>query len=367
MRGIVMSVKINEEQRKPIENARREKLRREKPLVYEKIMKYEEKEARGESTAIIDFCYDYRCNMHCAHCSNLSFAKKERALTIEDIRDIARQADELGLAQFNISGGEPLTFPDLDELILALNPERFHIAMSSNGMLLTEELAKHLKEIGLDKIRISLDSIDPDVYNVTRQEQDHNAYHKAIKALEIAAKAGLQTGIMSVISHQNCQTDNTIQLAKFAHEKNYNLDLFVARAIGRWEGKEEVLITPDDNEFLMNLRNQYPEVHRDTFPTYGKKAECGCVNRVLHLTKYGDILPCAFIHISIGNIFEESLADIIDRGNRIKWFKYKGSLCLSGENRKFIREYMSKFYGKPLPISYKDAFTADDFIDGIVR
>ena len=360
-------VKINEEDRKPIENARRAKLKREKPLVYEKIVKYDEKEANGECTAIIDFCYDYKCNMHCSHCCNLSFSKKEREMTVEDVADIARQADELGLAQFNISGGEPLTFSDLDEVIKAIDPQKFHISMSSNGLLLTKEKAKHLKKIGLDKIRISVDSINPEIYNQTRQVKGETVYNKAIEALFNAREAGLQATIQSVMSHQNCISEDTEKLAEFAHENGFNLDVLIARAIGEWEGKEEVLITPEDNKFLMELRNKYPEVHRDTFPTYGKKAECGCVSRNLHITKYGDVLPCVFIHISIGNIFEEPLADIIERGNRIKWFKEKNSLCLSGENKKFIREYMTKFYGKPLPISYKEAFTEEDFIDGVVR
>lgn len=360
-------VKIDEQNRKPIENQRRAKLKAEKPLVYEKIIKYDEKEKNGECTAIIDFCYDYRCNMNCAHCCNLSFAKKERCLTVSDVAEIARQADEIGLAQFNISGGEPLTFPDLDEVIKAINPEKFHISMSSNGLLLTKERAKHLKQMGLDKIRISIDSINPEVHNETRRTKGNTAYNKAIEALYNAREAGLQATIQSVMSHQNCQTEDTENLAKFAHDNGYNLDVLIARAVGQWEGKEEVLITPEDNEYLKELRNKYPEVHRDTFPTYGKIPECGCVNRNLHITKYGDVLPCVFIHISIGNIYEEPLKDIIARGMRIKWFKEKNALCLSGENKKFIREYMSKFYGKPLPISYKDAFTEEDFIDGVVR
>ena len=77
--------------------------------------------------------------------------------------------------------------------------------------------------------------------------------------------------------------------------------------------------------------------------------------------------PCVFIHISIGNIFEEPLKDIIERGLRIKWFNEYQPLCLSGEHRNFIKKYMSEFYGKPLPISYKEAFTAEDFVDGIAR
>lgn len=362
-----MSVKINEETRKPIENARRAKLKAEKPLVYEKIIKYDEKFARGESIALIDFCFDYKCNMHCQHCSNLSFAKKEREMTLEDLKDVARQADELGLAQFNISGGEPLVFDNLDEIIMALNPEKFHIAISTNGLLLTPEKAKHLKEIGVDKIRISLDSFDEEKYNENRNQKVSGAYNKAIEALYVAKDAGFQTGINTVISHQNCQTKETEALAKFANENELNLDVFIARAIGAWEGKEEVLITAEDNDYLKELRNKYPVVHRDTFPTYGQDRGCGTVRNILHITKYGDVLPCVFIHISIGNIFEEPLKDIIERGFRIKWFNEYQPLCLSGEHRNFIRKYMSKFYGKPLPISYKDAFTAEDFIDGEVR
>lgn len=353
-------IQVNEEQRKPIENARREKLRKEKPLVYEKIIKYDEKLAHGESTAIIDFCFDYKCNMNCTHCTNARFEREGREMTIEDLKDFAKQADELGLAQFNISGGEPLCFDNLDEIIDALNPEKFHISMSSNGLLLTEEKAKHLKSIGLDKMRISLDSIDEETYLQTRKIE--GTYQKAKNALFISKNAGIQTAIQTVVSHQNCQTKATEDLAKFANDNDFNLDVLVARATGRWEGKEEVLITKEDNEFLLNLRNKYPVVHRDTFPTYGQNRGCGAVKNVLHLTKYGDILPCVFIHISIGNIFEEPLKDIIERGLSLKWFGQYCPNCLSGENKTFIRNYMSKFYGKPLPISYKDVFTEKDYI-----
>lgn len=358
-------IKINEEQRKPIENERRAKLKAEKPLVYEKIIKYDEKVAKGESAAIIDFCFDYKCNMHCKHCCNLSFAKKDREMTLDDLRDFARQADELGLAQFNISGGEPLTFDNLDDIIAALDPEKFHIAISSNGLLLTKERAKHLKEIGVDKIRISLDSFDEEKYKETRHQE--HAYSKAVQALFNAQEAGMQTGINTMISHQSCITPETEALAKFANDNGFNLDILIARAIGAWEGKEEVLISREDDDYLKNLRNEYPVLTRDTYPSYGQNRGCGTVKYILHLTKYGDILPCAFIHISLGNIFEEPLKDIIERGLRIKWFNEYQPLCLSGEHRNFIKKYMSKFYGKPLPISYKEAFTEDDFIDGVVR
>jgi MoaA/NifB/PqqE/SkfB family radical SAM enzyme len=86
------------------------------------------------------------------------------------------------------------------------------------------------------------------------------------------------------------------------------------------------------------------------------------VNSNLHLTQYGDILPCGFIHIALGSIFEEPLGDILQRGLSIKHFKEFNPLCLSGEDRHFIDTYMSKFYGKPLPVHWSEVFGEEDFI-----
>ena len=126
-------------------------------------------------------------------------------------------------------------------------------------------------------------------------------------------------------------------------------------------GIQQVLIDEADAEFLRNAHEQYPVLHRDTFPSYGIHKGCGCVDSTLHLTPYGEILPCVYIPISLGSIFEETLADIIKRGQSIKCFQKFSSLCLSGEDREFISTYMAKSYGKPLPIHWTEAFGEDDF------
>ena len=140
---------------------KRELLRLEKPYVYEKIMKYDEKVKKGESIAILQFQYDYTCNFKCEHCSVKRFqGKKEgRYFTIPDVRELSRQADEMGLAHIVITGGEPLVFPDFDDLVKAIDPQKFYITSDTNGWLLDDKRAKHLKNIGLDKIQLSLDSL----------------------------------------------------------------------------------------------------------------------------------------------------------------------------------------------------------------
>ena len=351
---------MSSEVKKQKENSRRERLRREKPLVYEKVIKLDEKFARGECVAMVDITFDYACNLRCRHCSNSSFAKKDRELTVDALRDFSEQADEMGLCLLNISGGEPLVFKELDNVIRALNPEKFHLSMSSNGLLLTEEKARHLKTIGLDKIKISVDSINEQLHNRNRNKE--GSFHKAFEALFIAKKAGLDVIIQHVVTRQNTQTQETEDLAKFAAENGFMLDIINVKALGRLEGRHDVLINEEDAAFLRALHEKYPVARRDLFPSYGIDRGCGAVNSTFQLTKYGDILPCGYIHISIGNIFEEKLKDIIDRGLRIKHFRRYSSKCLSGEDRNFIEKYMTKFYGKPLPIHWTEAFSEEDFL-----
>lgn len=346
--------------KKQVENSRREKLRREKPLVYEKVIKLDEKFARGECVAMVDITYDYACNLRCRHCSNSEFAKKDRELTVAALRDFSEQADEMGLCLLNISGGEPLVFPDLDEVISALNPQKFHLSMSTNGHMLTPEKARHLKAIGLDKMKISVDSINEKLHNMNRNKD--GSYNKAFKALFTAKEAGLDVIVQHVVTRQNTQTPETEELAKFATENGFMLDIINVKAIGRLEGRHDILINDEDAAFLRNLHEKYPVARRDLFPSYGIDRGCGAVNSTFQLTKYGDILPCGYIHISIGNIFEEKLKDIIDRGLRIKHFRKYSPKCLSGEDRCFIEKYMTKFYGKPKPIHWTEAFTDEDFI-----
>ena len=92
---------------KPSEKEKRNKLKKEKPYVYEKILKFEEKLKKGESIAIIQFQCDYNCNFSCIHCSARRFMgkKNKRSFTVDDVKKLSKQADELGLARFVMTGG----------------------------------------------------------------------------------------------------------------------------------------------------------------------------------------------------------------------------------------------------------------------
>jgi MoaA/NifB/PqqE/SkfB family radical SAM enzyme len=339
---------------------RREKLRREKPLVVAKMLKLEERFAAGVPTPVVDICYDRACNLHCRHCFTARFEKKARSLTPADLKKFSDEAHELGLCQLVLSGGEPLVLKDLRDVIAALQPDKFHLSMSSNGFFLTKEMAKNLKSWGLDKVKISVDDFDEAAHDANRNRK--GAFRKAMDALFNAKEAGLNVVMQSLITHQNCRTERTVDLAKFAQENGFVVDVMIAHAVGEWEAKHEMLIDEQDAAFMRKVNEQYPALHRDTFPTYGINRGCGCVRSNLHLTQYGDILPCGFMHISLGSIFEEELGDILQRGVSIRHFREYNPLCLSGEDNAFIKKYMTKFYGRPLPVHWSEIFGDEDFV-----
>ncbi|MEE9119635.1 MAG: SPASM domain-containing protein, partial [Calditrichia bacterium] len=98
------------------------------------------------------------------------------------------------------------------------------------------------------------------------------------------------------------------------------------------------------------------------FGLRGKKVlDIGSGKGDMSVTQYGDVLPCPYIHTSIGNVFEEPLKDIIQRGLNIKYFGEHVDTCLIAEDRKFIDKYIvKKIYGKLLPVPCSEIFTDED-------
>jgi MoaA/NifB/PqqE/SkfB family radical SAM enzyme len=349
-------------QLKPDENKKRDLLKKEKPRVYEKIMKYDEKVKRGESIAILQFQYDYRCNFRCRHCdiTGLQVKKKNRFFTIDDVKELSRQADEMGLAHLVITGGEPLVFPDFDDIVRAVDPQKFYITSDTNGWFLDAEKAKHLKSIGLDKIQLSLDSLSADEHDEFRRKPGSHA--RAVKAIDAALDAGLNIILATVVTKQRIRLQEFIDFLEFAKKKGVGVFVTYAKPVGEWEGNFAVLINKDDMGYLKNLGKKY-NVFTHLTPAYGLNLGCIAVKRMVSITKYGDVMPCPYIHVSLGNFFEEPLKDIIERGLKIKYFRNYIDTCLIAEDRRFINDYESKkIYGKPPPVPCAEVFTNEDFI-----
>jgi len=348
---------------KPSETEKRSLLKKEKHRVYEKIMKFDEKVKRGESIAIIQFQYDYTCNFRCKHCSVKRFqGKKEgRYFTINDVKELSRQADEMGLAHFVITGGEPLVFPDFDDLVKAIDPQKFYITSDTNGWFLDDERARHLKSIGIDKIQLSLDSLSTTEHNKFRQKPE--SHERALRAIDAAKSAGLNIIVQTVVTKQRVRSKEFIEFIEFLNGKGVGVFVTYAKPVGSWEGNFDVLVDRSDMDYVRELEKKY-NIFTHLTPSYGLDLGCIAVKRMISITKYGDVMPCPYIHVKLGNFFEEPLKDIIARGMKIKYFGKYVDTCLIAEDRKFIDKYVvNRIYGKPLPVPYNEVFTKEDFIE----
>lgn len=345
------------------ESLKRNQLKQEKPYVYEKIMQYDNKIKNGESIAILQFQYDYTCNFRCEHCCITKLRRKERkrCFTISDVRELSRQADEMGLAHLVITGGEPLLFPDFDELVQAVDPQKFYITSDTNGWFLDDIRARHLKSIGVDKIQLSLDSLSAQEHDAFRRCP--GSHERALRAIDASLDAGLNLILATVVTKQRIRSNEFVEFLEFARSKGIGVFVTYAKPVGDWEGNYDVMVDRNDMQYMKELEKRY-NVFTHLTPGYGLDLGCIAVKRMVSITKYGDVMPCPYIHTSLGNFFDEPLKDIIGRGMKIKYFGEYVDTCLIAEDRHFISEYESKkIYGKPLPVPCAEVFSPEDFLE----
>jgi MoaA/NifB/PqqE/SkfB family radical SAM enzyme len=189
------------------------------------------------------------------------------------------------------------------------------------------------------------------------------SHERAIRAINATLDTGLNIIIQTVVTKQRIRSQEFINFLEFAKGKGIGVFVTYAKPVGCWEGNFDVLVNRDDMDYMRELEKKY-NVFTHLTPSYGLILGCIAVKRMVSITKYGDVMPCPYIHCSLGNFFEEPLKDIIERGMKIKYFGKYIDTCLIAEDRKFINDYVvKKIYGKTLPVPYSEVFKDDDFID----
>ena len=207
------------------EGLRQNWLKSYKPHVYKKMMDFPRKIAEGESIAIIQFQYDYLCNFDCEHCcidkfyvpKNWEKASGRRKFELEDVRRLSKEADELGLANFVITGGEPLIIKEYDQLVEAIDPSKFYLVTDSNGWHLDYEKAKHLKKIGVDKVQLSLDGASAEDHDTFRRAP--GSWERVMRAIDACKDADLHVILSTVIWKDRIYTDEWRNFLEFAKKK----------------------------------------------------------------------------------------------------------------------------------------------------
>ena len=322
----------------------------------------------GTKTRGIDLNFNNACNLRCEYCftDSPTGSHFRDMLDIDVIADIADQADELGYFEFDLQGGELLLRPEkLFEVLAAIRPERFYLYVTTNGYYLTKEIAERLARAGVARVSVSIDSMDEETHDKIRGRK--TSWKRAIEGLKHIQNAGIDPYLNVTVGHYNAHEEDFKALLEYSKNQNYKTLLNVAVPSGMWQKMTEIICDEKDREYLKEMRKKYKNLVRNIWNPFDKNHEkilgCTTVNR-LYITPIGDVLVCPYVHIKIGNIFENSLKEIIDYGFSIKYFRNHSDLCLAGEDKEFIKKFMTR-NGQTIfkPSLAKDIFSKKDFVN----
>lgn len=321
----------------------------------------------GTNLRVLELVYSNACNFKCEHCSTRAplGENADYLMPLDKVAELADEAHELGIVEWNMHGGELLTNKErLLELIRAIKPERFYVFLTSNGFLLTKETAEELAEAGVNRVSISIDSFNPKVHDAFRGVE--GAYAHAMQALEYVKEAGMDPFMNITVGHFNAFSEDVENLCRYSYEHGYKTFINIAIPSGNWQGHLDVVVDDRDRAHLMELRKKYGNIHRDLWNPFDKENEgvLGCQTMSkLYVTPSGDIFPCSFMHISLGNVYKQKLKDIIDYGYSIRYFHDHSEKCLAGEDLSFIKKYMvDKKMSVMEPLDAKEIFKEEDYI-----
>ncbi len=245
-----------------------------------------------------------RCNLRCTYCmpaEGIKLKSHHDMLSYEEILLVTKAAAKLGIDKIRLTGGEPLVRRGISELVAMIRriPEIREVALTTNAILLPA-LASDLKAAGLDRLNISLDTLNPEKYSrLTRVGR----LEEALAGIDAAIRAGFVNTKLNMVLMPDFNLDELPAMRLFCHEKG-----------------------------LILQRIQGYSLHEPKTSPRARAAErpgsCRDCNRI-RLTSDGFLKPCLFSDQEIELDFQD-LGACLRRAVKAK--PRHGSQCLTREN-----------------------------------
>ena len=204
-----------------------------------------------------------RCNFRCPYCmpaeiygERYEFLPRESLLTFEEITRLARVLVSLGVVKVRITGGEPLVRAEINKLVamLAEVPGVEDLTMTTNGYLLAQ-FAQKLADAGLQRITVSLDSLDDEVF---RQMNGRNfGTERVLQGIEAAGRAGLKPIKINAVVQRGLNDHTIVDLARFARDRGLIVRFIEYMDVGTLNGWNMDDVVPAD-EILARIDSEMP-------------------------------------------------------------------------------------------------------------
>lgn len=168
----------------------------------------------------------------------MTFLPKQQILSLEELRDMAAAFVELGVRKIRLTGGEPLIRRDIVKLVssIAALPGLDEVTMTSNGVLLPS-MAQSLKDAGLSRLNISIDSLKADRFKELTRVGN---LHEVIEGIRAAGAVGFKRVKLNAVILAGINDDEVIDLARFAVDQGMDISFIEEMPLGEIESHKRV-------------------------------------------------------------------------------------------------------------------------------
>jgi cyclic pyranopterin phosphate synthase len=182
-----------------------------------------------------------RCNFRCVYCMpremfgpDHQFLHRDQILTFEEITRLARIFVSHGVEKIRLTGGEPLVRKDFPQLLSMLSAiPNLDLTLTTNGSLLAKH-AQALKDAGLKRVTVSLDSLDNEIFKAMNDVDF--PVEKVIEGMDAAAAVGLTPIKVNMVVKRGLNESSILPMARFFREKGYILRFIEYMDVGHSNG-----------------------------------------------------------------------------------------------------------------------------------
>ncbi|MBN1234708.1 MAG: radical SAM protein [Methanotrichaceae archaeon] len=256
------------------------------------------------------------CNLSCGYCrASASFQPDPDELSTKEALSFLGSIVPLQ-PMVILSGGEPLLRPDIFLIARHATSLGLRVSLASNGTTLTPQVADEIKASGISRVSISLDAADPEKHDQIRGPGSFEAAMQGIESLR--GKVDFQ--INNTLTSRN--ESDVLAIFDLAQRVGAcALHFFFMVATGR--GQEDDLISPERQEELLleidreRARRPFevqvtcaPQYARIARPGRGHVGGCLAGRNFVFVSRKGDVYPCGYFPLKVGNIREKNFIDI---------------------------------------------------------
>ncbi len=290
--------------------------------------------------------FTHNCNLSCKHCYSNSGATRETELTTKEALEVVDQLADAGVVALAFSGGEPLTRKDFFEVASYAAKRGLYISVATNGTLLTKENVRKLKEAKINYVEVSIDGATAETHDSFRGVP--SAFDKAVAGLKTCVEADLCACIATTATKSNIDEmpeildlAEEIGVARFTYfnfiptgrgKEHYDQDLspeereklMVYLLDKMSKGYRVTILTtapqlarvalqcqgPGDTATMSMAHMQTVKVSKKAVPLADFIGGCGAGRLYCSLSPQGDVHPCVFLPINVGNLKKEKFGDV---------------------------------------------------------